>query len=216
MSKASSMPDFDTFSPEQWEKMGITKEQFLRHRKQSEEREKKAPPVGSAAPDFEIKRVSADGKLTEERVRLSDFRGRPVALIFGSYTWPPFRDQAGRLNGIYKRYLEKVAFLCIYIKEAHPEDEWQAPSNVEKGILFKQPKTEEERAKAAESCVLGLNLEMPMGMDDMDDSVDNAYIALPDRLYVIDSKGKITYRSGPGPFGFDVDAWENALAKITQ
>ena len=67
----------------------------------------------------------------------------------------------------------------------------------------------------AESCVLGLNLEMPMAMDDMNDSVDNAYIALPDRLYVIDSEGKITYRSGPGPFGFDVDAWENAIAEVT-
>jgi len=109
-----------------------------------------------------------------------------------------------------------VAFLCIYIREAHPEDEWQTQSNVEKGIVFKQPKTEKERAAVAESCALGLNLEMPMAMDDMNDSVDNNYIALPDRLYVIDSEGKITYRSDPGPFGFDVDAWEKAIEQITQ
>ncbi len=87
---------------------------------------------------------------------------------------------------------------------------------MEKGIVFNQPKTEEERAAAAESCVLGLNLEIPMAMDDMNNSADNAYIALPDRLYVIDSEGKITFRSGPGPFEFDVDAWEKAIEKVTQ
>jgi len=86
MSKASNMPDFDKFSPEQWEEIGITKEQFLKHQKLSEEREKKAPPVGTTAPDFDIKLLSADGKLTEERVSLTGFRDRPVALIFGSYT----------------------------------------------------------------------------------------------------------------------------------
>jgi len=38
--------------------------------------------VGDEAPDFELRRLH-----TEERVRLSSFRGsKPVLLIFGSYT----------------------------------------------------------------------------------------------------------------------------------
>ena len=45
-------------------------------------RDETGPKVGEAAPDFSLKRLGS-----EERVRLSDFRGRrPVALAFGSYT----------------------------------------------------------------------------------------------------------------------------------
>ncbi|HJN92721.1 MAG TPA: hypothetical protein QGF05_08365 [Dehalococcoidia bacterium] len=40
------------------------------------------PAVGSLAPDFDLPVLDSDG----ERVQLSAQRGRPVALIFGSYT----------------------------------------------------------------------------------------------------------------------------------
>lgn len=42
--------------------------------------------VGDAAPDFDLPRL-IDGKADPaQRVRLSALRGKPVALIFGSYT----------------------------------------------------------------------------------------------------------------------------------
>ena len=45
-------------------------------------RDETGPNAGEEAPDFSLKRLASD-----ERVRLSDFRGRrPVALAFGSYT----------------------------------------------------------------------------------------------------------------------------------
>jgi hypothetical protein len=45
-------------------------------------RDAMGPQVGTSPPDFCLKRLG-----TEERVRLSSFRGqRPVALVFGSYT----------------------------------------------------------------------------------------------------------------------------------
>ena len=45
-------------------------------------RDEMGPRVGEDAPDFSLKRLGS-----EERVRLSDYRGRrPVALAFGSYT----------------------------------------------------------------------------------------------------------------------------------
>ena len=40
------------------------------------------PDEGSPAPDFDLALLDGDG----ERVRLSGLRGRPVGLIFGSYT----------------------------------------------------------------------------------------------------------------------------------
>lgn len=83
--------------------------------------------------------------------------------------------------------------------------------NIKQNIVFEQPKTEAERAQAAETCVLGLDLKMPMAMDDMDDTVNNAYVALPERLYLLDEDGIIIYKSGPGPWGFDMDSWEKAI-----
>ncbi len=86
MSESKSMPDFDKVTPEQWKKMGITKEQFLAGREKARLREETAPKVGERAPDFDLKLMSPEGRLTERRIRLSDLRGRPVALVFGSYT----------------------------------------------------------------------------------------------------------------------------------
>ena len=42
----------------------------------------RAPKVGEAAPDFELRDIQG-----ENPIRLSDFRGqKPAALIFGSFT----------------------------------------------------------------------------------------------------------------------------------
>ena len=86
MEKAAGKPDFEKMTPEQFEKFGITKEELIKITQFAKEREKRVPPIGSMAPDFEINYLSTKGKLTEERVKLSALRGRPVALIFGSYT----------------------------------------------------------------------------------------------------------------------------------
>ena len=50
------------------------------------------------------------------------------------------------------------------------------------------------------------------GHDSMDNDVDGKYAALPERLYALDAAGHIAYRSELGPWGFDVDAWTNAIA----
>jgi len=78
--------DLDKITPEQWKQMGTTREQLEESLKKKQEREKNAPAVGDAAPDFELKRLSETGTITEDRVRLSDLQGKPVALVFGSYT----------------------------------------------------------------------------------------------------------------------------------
>jgi hypothetical protein len=52
---------------------------------------------------------------------------------------------------------------------------------------------------------------MPLVVDDLDDRVDDAYAAFPDRLYVIDRAGRVAYKGGRGPFGFDPRDMETAL-----
>ena len=50
------------------------------------EREQRVPQVGDPAPDFELERLTGDGKRSDQRVRLSSLQGKPVLLYFGSYT----------------------------------------------------------------------------------------------------------------------------------
>ena len=63
----------------------------------------------------------------------------------------------------------------------------------------------------AEACALGLDLEIPTLIDDMVDSTDIAYSALPDRLFLIGADGRVAYRSERGPMGFRPDEFEAAI-----
>ena len=86
MNRPQGMPDLDTIPDEQFEKMGINREDLGKLQEAMQNREKNAPKVGELAQDFELKRLSPEGKLTEERVKLSSLRGQTVALVFASYT----------------------------------------------------------------------------------------------------------------------------------
>jgi type I thyroxine 5'-deiodinase len=78
-------------------------------------------------------------------------------------------------------------------------------------VVYEQPTTFDEREHIAEACEVGLDLKMPTLIDDMKNSTDLAYSALPDRLYLIAKDGTISYRSGPGPMGFRPDDFEAAI-----
>jgi hypothetical protein len=45
-----------------------------------------APQPGTDAPDFNLEVLSPKGKRTGEHMSLSSLKGKPVALIMGSYT----------------------------------------------------------------------------------------------------------------------------------
>ena len=64
----------------------ISREEYDRLQAVKLEREHKVAPVGAMAPDFNLEQLSPEGDQTGETTRLSSFRGRPVALAFGSYT----------------------------------------------------------------------------------------------------------------------------------
>jgi Iodothyronine deiodinase len=84
-------------------------------------------------------------------------------------------------------------------------------SNDLAGIALRQPGDKDERNTAAERCCTVLKMSMPVLVDEMDDRVGHAYSGMPDRLYVIDRQGRVTYQSGRGPFGFQPGEMEQAL-----
>jgi Iodothyronine deiodinase len=92
----------------------------------------------------------------------------------------------------------------IYIREAHPTDGWQVPANVREKILLADPKTLAERRKVAQEFAAQFKVSLPILVDTLDDLVEKAYAAWPDRVYVIAADGKIAYKGAIGPAGFKV------------
>jgi len=84
-------------------------------------------------------------------------------------------------------------------------------ANEREAVFFAQPKTLDERSAIADSCALRLELSIPTLIDDMENSTDQKYYALPDRLYLIGRDGRIAFRGGPGPWGFVADELESAI-----
>jgi Iodothyronine deiodinase len=108
-----------------------------------------------------------------------------------------------------------VAFLIVYITEAHPSDVWQMQSNIKDQVVFASPKNEDERAFVAGACVRKLGIEFPAVLDEFGNSTEKSYTGWPDRLYLIDGQGRVAYKSKPGPFGFKPQELAAAIAKVT-
>jgi hypothetical protein len=105
-----------------------------------------------------------------------------------------------------------VQFLAVYVREAHPSDGWRMESNDRAGVCFAQPRTTPERIAVAGKCCQALKITMPLLIDRIDDRVGHLYSGMPDRLYVVGKDGRIVYKAGRGPFGFNPAEMEQALA----
>ena len=116
-----------------------------------------------------------------------------------------------RLNELYNTYKDQVEFLCIYTAEAHPEDGWRSQANIDEGIEYYEPTSDDERTDLASVCQVELGLEMPMLIDGIDNAVEDKYVTLPMRLFLVDANGDICYTGGRGPRDFDPDSWEAAI-----
>jgi hypothetical protein len=97
----------------------------------------------------------------------------------------------------------------VYIREAHPQDEWSM--NV-LGKMFTnglyptdvyQPTSMDERREVATRCEQAMDYGMKTVVDEIDNAVSKGYNALPTRLYLIGLDGRVVYPGGPGPFGYN-------------
>jgi alkylhydroperoxidase family enzyme len=118
------------------------------------------------------------------------------------------------MEELHKTYGDKVEFLAIYVREAHPVDGWRMASNDRAGISIRQPLQLTDRLAVASKCSSTLEIGMPLLVDEIDDRVGHAYSGMPDRLYVIDREGRIAYKGGRGPFGFKAREMEQALVML--
>ena len=64
----------------------MTEQEFDDMRAWQKGRQLQVPEAGSEAPDFEIDVLDRKRRRSGETIQLSSLRGKPVALVFGSYT----------------------------------------------------------------------------------------------------------------------------------
>ena len=66
---------------------GMTRDELRKFIEKREMRDNElSPKIGDDAPELELERLNGNGARSGETVRLSSYFGKPVGLIFGSYT----------------------------------------------------------------------------------------------------------------------------------
>jgi len=111
---------------------------------------------------------------------------------------------------MHRRYGDRARFLTVYIKEAHPTDEWQMDSNESEDVCYLQPRSTADRIAIANDFVRRFKYPSPLLVDPIENPANAVYAAWPERLYIVDEAGRIAYKGGMGPFEFhpeEVEAW---------
>ena len=106
------------------------------------------------------------------------------------------------MQEIHRKYREDARFLTVYIKEAHPEDEWQMDSNEKEKVCYPQPKTTGDRVRIANDFVRRFRYDIPLAVDSIENRANEAYAGWPERFYIVDERGVIAYKGKTGPFGY--------------
>ncbi|CAF3558473.1 unnamed protein product [Rotaria sordida] len=97
---------------------------------------------------------------------------------------------------------------CNYIAEAHSQDEWPVGQTIS---CVDQPKTFEQRLENARRFKKDFNFEMPMFVDDINNTFLNTYGSWPFRFFVI-YEGKLILKAEPDKETFtydmnEIDKW---------
>jgi hypothetical protein len=159
-------------------------------------------PKGTAAPDFTLPAVRGP-----EDIALSGFRGKPVVLVFGSFSCDVFCDRVGELERLYRVHKERAVFLFVNVTEAGhriPGLEYMLD-----GVKPGAGQSLEARRPRIERALKQLRLTMPAVVDAAG-AAEAAYDAYPLRLVGVDARGAIGLDLGRGVF----EPWE--LRKVEE
>lgn len=106
------------------------------------------------------------------------------------------------MERMYQEFKDIAEFRLVYIREAHAADSnWSVPYAKEKGIT--EHDNYAERCATAEMLLDDESLTIPCLIDSMDDAVNKAYRAWPDRVFIIRTDGRLAVAADQGPRGFE-------------
>jgi Iodothyronine deiodinase len=151
---------------------------FTRRRLEEDRAFQAGREPGWQMPDFELPTVSGG------RLRRSDFIGRrPVLLTFGSLTDPMTASAAPVLKRLHRERGEDVAFVTVYVREAHP------------GERLPQPATFEWKMRHARMLRERDAIPWTVAVDDLDGSLHRALGGNSNAAYLMDPNGNVAFRT---------------------
>ncbi len=136
------------------------------------------PGPGDRVPDFDL--PTLDGG----RFRSTDLgETGPALLIFGSYTCPVTDSAAPGLNELHARFGDRVRFVMVDVREAHP------------GKAVPQPETLDGKMANAGRLRDLHSFEFELAVDGIDGSFHRALSPKPNSAYVLGKDGAILFRA---------------------
>jgi len=115
---------------------------------------------------------------------------------------------------LFRSHSPVLCLLTIYIAEAHARDQWPAGKTIS---CVDQPTTLEQRLENARQFQKRVHFEMPILVDNMDNSFHTTYGCWPFRFYVI-HQGKLVYKAEPGEttYTYDLDELDQWIENYYQ
>jgi thiol-disulfide isomerase/thioredoxin len=157
--------------------------------------ERTDPAPGDHVPSFDLPMI--DGG----HLRSDDLGERPVLLIFGSSTCPVTDNAAPGLNDLHRRFGDRVRFVMINVREAHP------------GRAFPQPKTMETKTDHATKLRRIYGFAFEIAVDDIDGTLHRAMSPKPNSAYLLAPDGTILFRA---QWANDTHALAKAIDAMTR
>lgn len=136
------------------------------------------PRPGEPMPDFDL--PTTDGG----RVQKSSFAGRiPLLLTMGSVTCPMTADGDPTLKRLHQQFGDQVAFVTLYVREAHPGDRYPQPDSFEQKMAFAQELKDRD------------GLPWPVAVDDLEGTLHRQLDPKPNAAYLVDRDGRVAFRA---------------------
>jgi thiol-disulfide isomerase/thioredoxin len=138
---------------------------------------------GAAAPGD---RVPAFELITTRGERLVNddlFGDKPVLFVFGSMTCPMTASSAPSVQKLYEEFGERVDFVMMYVREAHP------------GENYAQAESIDDKISAAKALQKFYGIDWTVAADTLEGGLHRALDPKPNAAYLINSNGEILFRS---------------------
>jgi thiol-disulfide isomerase/thioredoxin len=150
-----------------------------------------AAAPGDRVPAFEL--VTTRG---ERLVNDEVFGDKPVLFIFGSMTCPMTASSAPSVQELYEEFGERVDFIMLYVREAHP------------GENYAQAESIEDKIGSARALQKFYDIDWIVAADTLHGDLHRALDPKPNAAYLVSSDGEILFRS---LWAADYDALHLAL-----
>ncbi len=118
------------------------------------------------------------------------------------------------MEKLFKDYHDIAEFRLVYINEAHAAD-GRRPVEYAKELGITEHTSYGERCEVASKLLDDKSLTIPTVIDGMDNKVNKAYSAWPDRIFLVGKDGRLAIAADRGPFGY-VPALEKTAAWLKE